>query len=230
MGAAISPANSEETFFGPPGFEFPTDLWERKHDKKKFYSNKLTLATAFSLIEGNGSGLNKYNLKLGLMGKYNKLSYNTTAGGGLSGAIGPLSFGYSVYDDQTLLDYGIYNPQSAQLFKYRVQTYNVGLFLSSLALDYSNLRLETDDKSFVSTINLFTVNLSLGRFVITTAQRREDSPTWAYNPTTQQLEPKNLKVEYFGGLQYNFSSNIMLGVLYNYYLLREYSATATLFF
>lgn len=230
MGAAISPSNSEETFFGPPGFELSQELYNRKSQKEKFVGKKLTLATAFSLIEKNGSGLNKYNLKLGLMGKYNELTKNTTPGGGLSGAFGPISFGYSVYDDQALLDYGIYSTPSSELFKYRVQTYNIGVFLSSLALDYSNLRLETDDKLFISTVKLFTANLSLGRFVFTVAQRKEDSPTWAYNYETKQLEPQQIKENYFGGIQYNFSSNIMLGVLYNYYLLREYSGTVTLFF
>lgn len=230
MGAAISPSNSEETFFGPPGFESFQDLWDRKYNKEKFESQKYTLAAAFNLVEKNGSGTDKYNLKLGLMAKYNKLSKAVSPGGGLSGAIGPISFGYSIYDDQTYMDYGIYSTPPSEVYKYRVHTYNFGIFLSSLALDYSNLRLENDDKTFTSTVHLITANLSLGRFIFTASQRKEDSPSWAYNYETDQLEPKKYKEDYFGGIQFNFTSNIMLGVLYNYYLLREYSMTATLFF
>lgn len=230
MGAAISPANSEETFFGPPGFELPNDLYYRKIEKKKFPSQKYTLSTAFILSERNGSGLDKHSLKLGLMAKYNKSTKLVSPGGGLNGSIGPLSFGYSIYDDQTFLDYGIYSNPPSQVIKYRVQTYNMGLFLNSLALDYSNLYLATDDKLFTSTIQLYTANLSLGRFIITGSKRKEESPSLAFNYDTKQLEQKTIKEDHFGGLQYNFSSNITLGFLYNYYLLREYSATVILFF
>ncbi|MGZ3772132.1 MAG: hypothetical protein ACXVCY_08385 [Pseudobdellovibrionaceae bacterium] len=232
MGAAISPSNSEETFFGPPGFELDSDLLNRKMNKKKYPSQKYTLATAIILAESNGSGFSKYNIKLGVMAKYNKLTKNVTPGGGLSGSVGPISFGYSLYGDQTYIDFGPYSvpPSNYFLFKYRVQTYNFGLFLNSLALDYSNLHLETEDHTSVTTIHLYTANLSLGNFIFTASKRIEDSPFQEYNYETKQLEQKQVKENYFGGIQYNFSPNITVGALYNYYLLREFAATATLFF
>ncbi|MGZ3771430.1 MAG: hypothetical protein ACXVCP_16515 [Bdellovibrio sp.] len=230
MGAALSPSNNEETFFGPPGFELYNDLYNRKHDRKKFKSQKFTLATAVNLVEKNGGGLDKFNLKLGLMGKYNELSKAVTPGAGLSGTWGPFSYGYSIYDDQTYLDLGSYSTPAFQIVKYRVQTYNFGIFLSALALDFSNLFLETEDKTFVSTVRLYTANLSLGKFIITASARKQNNPYWVYNYDTNQLEFKEHSEEYFGGVQYNLNQNITLGVLYNYYLLREYSATATLFF
>lgn len=230
MGAAISPANSEDTFFGAPGFEASWKLYDRKYDQNKFPNQKYTFATAVNLIDKNGSGLRRYYLKLGLMAKYNELSYNTTPGAGLSAAWGPLAVGYSMYDDQTLIDYGIYSTPPNELFKYKVQTYNGGLFLNALVLNYSNLRLESEDKSYLATVHLYTASLSIKSLILTASKRVEDSPALSYDFELKQLETKQIKEEYFGGLQYNFSKNITLGALYNYYLLREYSATMTLFF
>ena len=48
VGAALSPSNSEETFFGPPGIELPADLLDRKQHQRKFPAQKLTLATALA--------------------------------------------------------------------------------------------------------------------------------------------------------------------------------------
>src|SRR5437868_8058952 len=78
VGAAISPANSEETFFGPPGFETPQDYLQRNIQGTKYPSQRYTLAAAASLASREGSDLNSYSLKLGLMGKYNKYTTNVS--------------------------------------------------------------------------------------------------------------------------------------------------------
>lgn len=227
VGAAISPSNSEETFFGPPGFETDSDLFLRKKNQEKFPNQKITLATAFSLFEKNGSGLGHYSLRLGLMGKYNKETTNVSPGGGLSGVWGPLYFGYSIYDDETLLKQSYNGNDPSKPLKYQVHTYNVGLFLNSLILDYSNLRLQ---EPFESSVNLFTATLMFKNFIITASKRSEDSARASYNFETEQLETKQIKEDYFGGVQYSVTNNIMLGVLYNYYLLHEASGSVTVFF
>jgi hypothetical protein len=227
MGASISPSNSENTFFGSPAFELPDDLIQRKDEKEKYPNQKITLATAFDLKKPGGSGIKKTALKFGLMGKYNKLTENTTAGAGLSGILGPLDLGYSIYDDETQLDYG---GDLKENFKYRVQTYNIGLHLTSLVLGFSNLHLETPDRSYIAKVNLYTVSLNLGRFILTGSKRIEDSPAPFYNYETQALEDRKNKEENFGGIQYVFSKNFSLGALYNYYLLHESSIMATIFF
>lgn len=40
VGAAISPSNSEETFFGPPSIEFDSDYFERKLNSDKYQNQK----------------------------------------------------------------------------------------------------------------------------------------------------------------------------------------------
>lgn len=227
MGAALSPSNSEETFYGAPGFEMYDDLLVRKQEKDKFPNQKFTLATAISLADKKGTGLRRYSLKAGVMGKYNKLSQNATAGGGVNGALGPFSAGYSLYDDETQLEY---DSETTTLVKYRVQTYNIGVYLNSLILNYSHLYLKTQEEDYIARVHLYTASLTSGKFLFTAALRREDSPAPSYNYETEQLETQKIKDEYFGGLQYSPTRSLTIGVLYNYYLLREYSVTATVFF
>lgn len=228
IGAAISPTNSEETFFGPPGFALPEDILERKQAMKKYPSQKMTLATAVNIVQKKGSTFKSYSLKLGLMGRYNRLTHSISPGIGLSGALGPISFGTSVYDDQTQLDADdVDGDGDRPLYLYQVRTYSVGLFLSSLVLDYSHLELNTVE---VASVNLYTASLFIKKFIFTASKRVENTLSPYYNFETKSLEVKQIKEETFGGVQYSFSKNFMLGALYNYYLLREYSVTATLFF
>jgi hypothetical protein len=228
IGAAISPTNSEETFFGPPGFSEFTDWVDRKTNKEKFPSQKTTLATAINIVDKKGSTLGTYNLKLGLMGRYNKLTHSVTPGVGLNGAFGPISFGGSVYDDQTQIDdYDVNGLPTAIDYKYQVRTHSIGLFLSALILDYSHLELNTDPIAFV---DLYTASLFYRKFILTASRRIENSTMPAFNFETKSFEFKQIKEEVFGGVQYNFTKNILIGGLYNYYMLHEYSLTATLFF
>lgn len=227
MGASISPGNSENTFFGAPAFETDENLLERKKYQEKYPNQKTTLAFAMNLMKPKGSGIKKRTLKLGIMGKHNKLTEKLSAGLGISGILGPLDFGYSIYDDESQIsDDGIESVEK----KYRVQTYNMGLHLSSLFLGYSHLHLATSDNSFKNNVSLFTANLKVGRLILTGSKRIEESPTLAYNYETRDLETKERKEENFGGLQYIASNNITVGLMHNYYLLREYSVIATFFF
>ncbi|XGC81148.1 hypothetical protein ACES2L_01465 [Bdellovibrio bacteriovorus] len=233
FGAAISPSNSEDTFFGQPGFEYSFQTQERKTDREKFPNNKVTLATAFNLFEKTGSGLNNYSLNVGVMGRYNKISYGTTGGGGLNGSLGAFSFGYSVYNDQSAMSYDdSFGGTAYDVIKYQVHTYNLGLFLHSLSLDYSNLKVLVPDyvEPAFATVQTYTATLSMKKAILTLSQRVEESPTMAYNYETKQMENKNVKVEYFGGVRFGVTKNIMLGALYNYYLLREFSLSTTLYF
>jgi len=228
IGAAISPTNSEESFFGPPGFYDPSEFLQHKLDKEKYPSQKTTLATAFNVAQKNGSTFSSYTLRFGVMGRYNRFTHAITPGMGLSGSAGPLSFGVSAYDDQTQMD-----PDDADndglkpLYIYQVRTYSLGLNLNSLVLDYSHLMLNTQE---IATVGLYTASLYVKKIIFTVSKRVENSSKQAFNFETQTLETKQIKEDMFGGIQYSVTNNFMLGALYNYYLLHEYSASATLFF
>ena len=234
VGAAISPANTESTFFGPPSVEIDPIFLNRKEKSEKYESQKITLATAMDLYENKGSGIKNISLKLGLMGKYNKQTNSILAGAGLTGVMGPLNFGYSYYRDETELNfvdaYGPLADPAKSIVRYKVQTYSVGLYLNSLILDYSNLNMLGDSAARSDIVNLYTASLILGRLIVTASRRIENSSEPAYNYATHLLEYNLVKEETFGGVQIRVHKHLSVGALYNYYLLREYSVMMTLFF
>jgi hypothetical protein len=232
IGAAISPSNSEETFFGPPGFELDLEYLNRKQEARKLPNQKFNLSTAISLINKQGEGLDRYSLNFGVMAKYNKLTKSLNPGVGLSAVWGPLSVGGSFYNDETQIEPSAFYPLYVDTIKlkYKVQTYNVGLFLSSLILDYSHLTLTSDDLQNPYEVSLISASLLVKKFILSVALRTEDSDRLAYNFDTKILETKQIKNDYFGGVQYRINNNIMVGVFYNYYLLHEGSFSSTLFF
>ena len=227
VGAAISPSNTEETFFGPPGFELPEDFLERKIERNKYPSQKLTLATAFNIYENKKKDLKRFELNLGIMGKYNKVSSKAYPGAGITGIAGPITFGYSVYGDEFVIDYNLYGLDRKSSIQYAVETYSVGVFLSSIAIDYSVLRLVASD---VATVSLLTATLVHRWGLFTIAARRELSNRPAYDYTTKTLESREKKEEAFAGAQVSLGKYFMVGGFYNYYALRELSLGATLFF
>lgn len=241
VGAAISPSNNEETFFGPPGFELPEDFLRRKEKQLKYPSQKFTLATAFNIFDNKKKGLQRFELNLGVVGKYNRFTSTVLPGGGLSGVFGPITFGYSVYRDSYQLDYARYGLDWKPEIRYTVETYSLGLSLNSLALDYSVLRLDSDDDDShhsgshhdndeVPIVSVATASLILRRAIATVSIRQEISDRPVYNSETRSLETKKVKGEIFGGAQVAVTEFLMLGAFYNYYVLREISVGATLFF
>jgi hypothetical protein len=227
VGAAISPSNSEETFFGPPGIELPENYLQRKENGKKYPSQKLNLSTAVNLYSKKGSGLHRFEVNLGAMAKYNKLTKAWSPGGGISAVAGPFTFGYSLYKDQTQLDYSILSLSQTSVTKFTVETYSAGIFLNSVAVDYSILRMITND---VATTSVLTGSLFLKNSMITAAIRKEHSSRPAYDAGTKTLVQQADKTETFGGVQFHLFHNWMFGIFYNYYVLHELSIGATWFF
>lgn len=232
LGAAISPSNTEGTFFGPPAVEIPESFRDRKEDRNKYENQKYTLAAAAEIFNNKASGLKKFTLRLGLMAKYNKATSNISPGGGVTVTTGPLALYYAANDDQTLLDstryYGPGVPD--ELIRYQNQIYGASLFLNSLIFDYSHLSSLKEFAVKPMTVELYTASLTVKKFILTASYRREDSEDPAYDFATRTLKNERIKAEYFGGIQFMATKHIMLGALYNYYLLREYSASLTLFF
>lgn len=232
MGAAISPSNSEETFFGPPGFEYEADLYQRKFNSEKYPNQKYTLAAAAKVYDNRNSGLTAFNIKLGAMAKYNKLTKGFRGGGGLNGVLGPLTFGASTYNDQTQLTQNYLDEELKTQINYQVQTYNVGLFLNAVVIDYSHLKLmiSDDQNQEPYNIQLITLSILIQKLTLIAAKRTEDSLRPRYNYESKQLEYIRNKEDYFGGLQYRINNKFMMGSFYNYYMLHDISFSATVFF
>lgn len=233
IGAAISPSNSDETYFGTPGFEIAENLLDRKTDKKKFPNQKITLATAMTLVEKNRSALTSYALRLGVMGKYNQLTKHAHMGAGLSGMLGPLVFGVSSYNDESRVDYSILGSDYTEDKKYRVKTASVGLSFPYVLLDVSQLRYQDPQYSFTTDeteVNIATISVNYKKFIVTLSQRREKSYRPVYDYETKTLKYEYQKYDTFQAVQYIASKNVTIGLLHNYYMLREVAFIGTIFF
>lgn len=229
VGAAISPSNSEESFFGPPGFELDADYLLRRLKKDKYSSQKVTLATAANLYDNRKSGLSKFQVNLGVMGKYNKFTNTAWPGGGVTGVAGPFTFGYAASKDEYLVDYKSYGWDNTYRLQYSTETTSVGVYLSSLVLDYSILKIYVPNTR-TYTVTLLTSSLMLQRWIFTLAGRTEDSDRLVFDEASQTLKMQTIKKEMFGGVQFAGTKNLMVGAFYNYYRLKEISLGLTLFF
>lgn len=229
VGAAISPSNGEESFFGPPGFEYSGDYLNRKIARHKYQSQKYTLATAVNLLDNKKKSLQRFQLNLGVIGKYNRETEHTLPGGGITGVAGPVTFGYSYSKDETRIDYASLGLDFYQDIPFATEVVTIGLFLNSLAVDYSYLR-EYVEGSETTQVVVLTASLLLQRWILTLATRSEKSTRQAYDPETKTLVDREVKGDLFAGLQFSLGKKLMVGCFYNYYLLYELSAGLTLFF
>lgn len=229
VGAALSPSNGEETFFGPPGFELNEDLLRRKNARDKYESQKYSAAAAFALLQSKGSGWRRFQLNLGLLGKYNKVSGTAWPGAGLSVQLGPLTLGYAAAADEFVVDYSYFGSDRKDYFRYGTQTASASLYLGSAAFDWSMLTIYPQFGAPL-VVNLGTASVILSRFIFTASIRQESSDRPGYDFERRQLTVERDKSEVFGGLQISVWRGIIGGVFYNYYLLKEYSAGLTVFF
>jgi len=228
VGAGISMSNSEDTFFGAPSIELPHDYLARQNKNRKYDSKKYTLATAFKVYRNKKSGMKQFDTNLGVMGKYNTLTKSVLGGAGVSGKAGFFTYGYSLYRDETQLDYSDYfgyegvKPTTG----FFVETASIGVFLHSLAIDYSLLRMVTNDTWTTKTL---TTSLMLKRTILTFATRNETSTRPYYNEARKSLSERESKSDIFLGAQFNIGKHWLAGVFYNYYNLDEFSLGATFF-
>ena len=224
VGAAISPSNNQETFFGAPAVETSQDFFYRADARQKYVAPKYTLAGGVSLISKDGEGLRHLDISIGALAKYNKVTGHVKAGGGILAIAGPIWLGASKYQDEDVIE-----TQSPNLvFPIDVTVLSGGLATSSVSVDYSILKV---DSSLVpSTATVITVTGFIKRAIFTVARRDVDSgkPRFDFNQDILVYDQK--KTDYFGGAQYRLAPFLVVGVFYNYYLLHEGSIGATVFF
>ena len=221
IGAALSPTNNDQTFFGAPALEAPTEFLDRMDSRTKYSSGKFTGAVAVSLYSQNGSNLSNVHLQLGLLGRYEENSKHVKPGVGIQGIVGPFYAGVSYLQDELTLS-------SQPSLNTTLNTYSFGLSLDSVLVDYSVLNVGGE---FHSTATVATVAVFLGRFILTGARRETKSEEqFFYDFDTRALANVTSQVDFFGGLQLKTTSFLILGVFYNYNLLHEGSLGATVFF
>jgi hypothetical protein len=227
IGAAISPSNGDDTFFGNPSFETEADYLYRQTESLPFEQLKIVLGAAYSLIDNERTGFSRFRITLGALGKYVVDTDAIKPGGGLTIALGPLVIGGSYLQDETKISADGATPPS--VLHSETLSYTGNLALGPLTLDYTHLLLKPETGNQVN-VDLANASLVVKRFVISAAYRIEKSDRKIFDSETLTLKPKFQKEEVFGGIQIPILPFAQAGLFYNYYLLDEFSAGLTLFF
>jgi hypothetical protein len=68
------------------------------------------------------------------------------------------------------------------------------------------------------------------RLLLNLAYRNEESAAPQFNYSNNSFEWKKNKRNYYGGIQYAINRFIILGTQYNYFLMKDVSFSATVFF
>ena len=226
VGAAVSLTSGEDTFFGAPSFETDQQYFNREINRDKYRSDKFSLGAAGTLFENGHDDLTHLRVTLGAMARYNRLTHSILPGGGLSAIVGPFNLGFATSLDETLISQG---SSAGLLIHDQPTTYSAGIFLTSLALDYSMLIVH-ERGSAPAVVQLYTASLLLRRWILTAAYRIENSDRPLFLRSSESFITQKLKPAVFAGVQYAPLSHLQVGIFYNYYLLNEISVAATIFF
>ena len=159
---------------------------------------------------------------------------------GVSGRLGPIHLGASVYQDDLFLDleghidpvsgipYTFFFGKETYTERFIVQAYSIGTKFKNLSLDVGVIRTDYDLHEKKSQVHLYSGSFFYGKFLFNFAIRNEITPS--YKVINGKLLAQQSQNEIFSGLQRSFGKYIILGINYNFYLLREISLNGTLFF
>lgn len=235
MGGAIISPSLENSFFGNRVIELPPEFLERQEDEQRYDSRKLNLALGAALIKEKN-----YSVDLGLLFKRHSIIKDINMGAGLSARLGPLSLGGSFYrDDLNLRLNKFIDPATGQSYatlagkdyyreKFNVQNLSAGLRIGRLALDAGLISTRYKFYDDDTKILLYSAAYSYRNFMFHLALRKEESPDFKYEDGI--LVEERIKNETYTGVQASIGKRLILGLHYNYFLLREASVTATIFF
>jgi len=237
-GAALVSSQIENAFFGNHVLELEPDYLERRLDKSQYESQKYTLAGGASLWKNKW-----FALDLGVMGKYHQELKQLNPGIGISGRLWTFTFGASTYRDDVFLDLrGKLYPESTTAYsdiynsdtyseRFNVQNYFVGAHYKKVFFDAgvikTRYRFYGRNNGDVM-IHLYSLAGIWGKFLFNVAYRHERSPQMRFDG--EELVADKRKNETYGGIQYSFNQHFIVGLHYNYYLLRELAVSTTLFF
>lgn len=219
IGSGFTVSNQEGTFFGNLTHEDQDIYRQRIRQGDVFDSPKYSGALAFKVGESKNADWMPV-LNVGILGKYNELSDNMHPGAGASLQVGPIFGGISRYRDD-------FNREDVSLENQRffVNTWSVGLNLSSLAMEY---QVTTNSYLEDSIIRVFSSTLFIEQVMFTYAYRSERSEYPQYDFRDEEFE-EGEQQHYFLGLQYGATENLLIGAFWNYFLLNEVSFGVSLF-
>jgi len=235
LGGALISQSFENSFFGNRVLELDDELLQRTQEKEQYKSQKLGIAIGGKLFRKKHAALDA-----GILLKRHNIIKKINPGVGVSGRLGPLHFGASVYQDDLYLDlvghndptsgipYTLIFGSDSHTEKFTVQTYSVGTTIKNLVLDAGVISTNYEFTDESSKIHLYSASLFIDKFLVNFAIRNEITPfTKVINGELTYQHSQN---ELFGGVQYSFGKHLILGMSYNFFLLHEISVNGTLFF
>ena len=217
IGGALISSSLENTFFGNRVYESTEDYFRRNEEKKQYKTNKMNLALGAKLIRKKNVALD-----VGLILKRHSEIKKINPGVGLSGRLGPLTLGASLYQD----DFYIKDIDYSE--KFSVATYSVGTKYRNFSVDAGVIKTRYERDEMDTTIHLYAGSYIYRNFMFNLAYRNEISPTVKY--IDGKLEEKKSTGDYFAGVQTSLGRHLIVGINYNYFLLRETSLLGTIFF
>lgn len=235
LGGALISQSLENSFFGNRVIERDDVLLDRVKNKQQYKSQKLSLALGGKLFRKK-----HFALDAGLLLKRHSELKKINPGVGLSGRIGPIHIGASVYQDDLLIEFGndiepttgvpysVIFGQDSYSEKFIVQSYSVGTRIKNLSLDAGVISTKYDLYDKKSVVNLYSASLAVGQYLFNFAIRNEITP--ALKVINNELVAQSSQNETYGGIQRSFGKHFIFGVNYNFYLLRELSLNGTFFF
>ena len=236
IGGAFLSTSLENSFFGSRVVELDVERVTREERKKQYKTKKLTLGFSAGLLKNK-----KYGLDVGVIFKQHPEVKKVRLGGGLSGRAGVFTLGFSYYSDDLFLNFAdIYNPASGDLYsnqynsttyqeRFYVRTFNAGVRIKNLFIDYGLISTRYKFLGEDTSVRIISAAFIYKSFLFNLANRNELSPYWTLDDN-MYLKPKRQRNENYGGVQYSFNKYLMMGIQYNYFLLKELSYSATIFF
>ena len=234
IGAILISSNIENTFFGNRLVELDGKYFERIDKNKQYESEKMSFAMGANLFRKNKSGVD-----VGIILKRHGEIKDINPGVGLSGRLGFLTFGASVYRDDFILHqkdainypigtYSTVFDDETYEEKFTVQTITGGLRIRNLSFDAAIIKSKYKHFQDDTVIKLFSGSIVYRNFMFNLATRNETSN--APKIEDGELVYKESHSSIYGGVQTSLGKHLVLGVNYNYFLLEEIAFNGTLFF
>lgn len=234
MGGALISGSLDNSFFGNRTPELPENFLERNKEDRQFKNQKLSLALGGKLISQRNVGLD-----VGVILKRHSELKNINPGLGMSGRFFFFHFGASIYQDEFFVDltktiepvsgtpYSIVLGKDHLEEKFQVTTYTFGTRIKNLSLDMASIRSKLKFYDDPTEITIFSAGFHFKDFLLNAALRKETSNSPLFEDGT--LKDEKEKSGNFFALQYSINRNIIFGINYNYFLLKEMSLSATFF-
>lgn len=239
MGGALLSGSMDNTFFGNRIPEHDENFLDRHRNDHQFKNRKLTGAFGVRLFNRKNLGLD-----LGTILKRHNAIKKLNIGGGLGARIWIFHLGASMYRDDYDLDmnqiqsstglpYSVILNRDTYHEGFILNTYTVGFRIMNFSFDLASMSSKFDTYKNLEVpetkILIYAASFNYDEFLLNAAIRKENSAAKFFDESSDSLRVKEEKTAAFYSLQYAFSKNVIFGVSYNYFLLKEFSASVSLF-